>query len=85
MAIETRPETATTEQYRDGEAPPWTDFAHVGPGTLAGRYLRRFWHPVMLARDLKAAGLPEKFKDYGNGFIKTDRWIETIYNSATKK
>jgi cyclase len=35
--------------------------------------------------DLKAAGLPEKFKDYGNGFIKTDRWIETIYNSATKK
>ena len=35
--------------------------------------------------DLKAAGLPDKFKDYGNGFIKTDRWIETIYNSATKK
>lgn len=35
--------------------------------------------------DLKAAGLPEKFKDYGNGFMKTDRWIETIYNSAAKK
>ncbi|HEX5218640.1 MAG TPA: MBL fold metallo-hydrolase [Verrucomicrobiae bacterium] len=35
--------------------------------------------------DLKAAGLPEKFKDYGTGFIKTDQWIETIYNSATKK
>ena len=35
--------------------------------------------------DLKAAGLPEKFKDYGTGFIKTDRWIETIYNSAQKK
>ena len=35
--------------------------------------------------DLKTAGLPEKFKDHGNGFIKTDRWIETIYNSATKK
>ena len=35
--------------------------------------------------DLKAAGLPEKFKDYGNGFIKSDRWIETIYNSASKK
>jgi 5,5'-dehydrodivanillate O-demethylase len=31
----------------------WTDFAHVGPGPLAGRYLRRFWHPVLLARDLK--------------------------------
>ena len=35
--------------------------------------------------DLKAAGLPEKFKEFGTGFIKTDRWIETIYNSATKK
>jgi len=35
--------------------------------------------------DLKAAGLPEKFKDYGNGFIKTELWIETIYNSAQKK
>ena len=35
--------------------------------------------------DLKAAGLPEKYKDFGTGFIKTDRWIETIYNSATKK
>ena len=35
--------------------------------------------------DLKAAGLPDKFKDFGNGFIKTDRWIETIYNSETKK
>jgi len=34
--------------------------------------------------DLKAAGLADKFKDYGNGFIKTDRWIETIYNSAKK-
>lgn len=35
--------------------------------------------------DLKAAGLPEKFKEFGTGFIKTDRWIETIYNSAMKK
>ncbi len=30
----------------------YSDFAHTGPGTLAGRYLRRFWHPVYLARDL---------------------------------
>jgi cyclase len=35
--------------------------------------------------DLKAAGLPDKFKEFGTGFIKTDRWIETIYNDATKK
>jgi 5,5'-dehydrodivanillate O-demethylase len=30
----------------------YTDFAHTGPGTLAGRYLRRFWQPVQRAVDL---------------------------------
>lgn len=30
----------------------WTDFAHTGPGTLAGRYLRLFWHPVHRTEDL---------------------------------
>jgi 5,5'-dehydrodivanillate O-demethylase len=35
-------------------AEDYTDYAHTGPGTLAGRYLRRFWHPVYLARDLPA-------------------------------
>ena len=30
----------------------YTDFAHVGPGTLAGRYLRRFWHPICHVGDL---------------------------------
>jgi 5,5'-dehydrodivanillate O-demethylase len=25
------------------------DFAHTGPGTLAGRYLRRYWQPVHVA------------------------------------
>jgi 5,5'-dehydrodivanillate O-demethylase len=28
------------------------DFQHTGPGTLAGRYLRRFWQPVFRAADL---------------------------------
>ena len=28
------------------------DFTRTGPGTLAGRYLRRFWQPVSRARDL---------------------------------
>ena len=28
------------------------DFEHTGPGTLAGRYLRRFWQPVYRAQDL---------------------------------
>ncbi len=28
------------------------DFAHTGPDTLMGRWLRTFWHPVYLSRDL---------------------------------
>ena len=35
--------------------------------------------------DIKKEGLPEKYKDWGTGFIKTDRWIETIYNSYSAK
>lgn len=35
--------------------------------------------------DIKKAGLPEKFKEAGSGFIKTDAWIETIYKSYSKK
>lgn len=35
--------------------------------------------------DIKKAGLPEKFKEAGSGFIKTDFWIETIYKSYSKK
>lgn len=31
---------------------PWTDFAHTGPGMLAGRYMRSFWQPVRRAQDL---------------------------------
>lgn len=31
--------------------------------------------------DLQKAGLPEKYKAWGEGFIKTDVWIETIYAS----
>jgi cyclase len=34
---------------------------------------------------IQAAGLPEQWKEWGSGFIKTDVWIETIYNSLTKK
>ncbi|HWP29662.1 MAG TPA: aromatic ring-hydroxylating dioxygenase subunit alpha [Chloroflexota bacterium] len=35
-------------------AAAYTDFVHTGPGTLAGRYLRTFWHPVYLAAELPA-------------------------------
>jgi 5,5'-dehydrodivanillate O-demethylase oxygenase subunit len=29
------------------------DFVHTGPGTLAGHYMRRFWHPVYRSQDLQ--------------------------------
>jgi 5,5'-dehydrodivanillate O-demethylase len=32
----------------------YNDFAHTGPGTLAGRLMRRFWQPVYVAADLPA-------------------------------
>jgi 5,5'-dehydrodivanillate O-demethylase len=35
------------------QQPPWTDFAHTEPGTLAGRYLRSFWQPIWHAHDIK--------------------------------
>ena len=35
--------------------------------------------------DLKKAGLPEKFKAAGSGFIKTDMWIEIVHRSYSKK
>jgi 5,5'-dehydrodivanillate O-demethylase oxygenase subunit len=30
----------------------YSDFAHTGPGTLAGRFMRRFWQPIYLGADL---------------------------------
>jgi len=34
---------------------------------------------------IKAEGLPTEWQPWGTGFIKTDRWIETIYRSFTAK
>ncbi len=31
--------------------------------------------------DIKKEGFPEKYKEWGSGFIKTEAWIETIYKS----
>jgi glyoxylase-like metal-dependent hydrolase (beta-lactamase superfamily II) len=35
--------------------------------------------------DLKKAGLPEKYKEAGSGFINTPTWIEIVYRSYSKK
>jgi hypothetical protein len=34
---------------------------------------------------LKTAGLPAEWKTWGTGFINTDAWIETIFNSLSQK
>jgi len=34
---------------------------------------------------IKAEGLPEEWKSWGSGFIKTDVWLELIHNSLSKK
>ena len=34
---------------------------------------------------IKAEGLPEEWKSWGTGYIKTDRWLELIYNSLSAK
>lgn len=35
--------------------------------------------------DVKAAGVPEKYKEWGGGFINASRWLEISYNSLSKK
>lgn len=35
--------------------------------------------------EIKKAGLPEKYKTWGSGFIKTDFWIEILHRSYSKK
>ncbi|CAN5477779.1 MBL fold metallo-hydrolase [soil metagenome] len=35
--------------------------------------------------EIKKAGLPEKYKEWGSGFIKTDFWIDTVHRSYSRK
>jgi 5,5'-dehydrodivanillate O-demethylase len=48
MAVSVRPRKQTYS------AKDFKNFDHTGPGTLAGRYLRRFWQPVYRSQDLNA-------------------------------
>ena len=34
---------------------------------------------------IKAEGLPAEWNSWGTGFIKTDRWLETLYRAYAKK
>jgi len=66
---------ATVDDLKDFRAMLVETTGIVKQGMAAGKSLA----------DLKTAGLPEKFKSFGTGFIKADRWIETIYNDSAKK
>jgi len=35
--------------------------------------------------EIKKTGFPEKYKEWGTGFMKTDQWIDLIYQSYSKK
>lgn len=50
------------------------DFVHTGPGTLAGRYLRRFWQPLYCSHDL-APGCAVPVRILGEDF--------TLYRGKT--
>jgi 5,5'-dehydrodivanillate O-demethylase oxygenase subunit len=45
----------------------YSDFAHTGPGTLAGRFIRHFWQPVYVGSDLKP-GRPVRIQILGEYF-----------------
>lgn len=47
--VSTRSSKDGTNVYRPEDH---TDFAHTGPGTLAGRFMRSFWQPVFRSDDL---------------------------------
>lgn len=50
------------------------DFVQVGPEAIAGRYLRRFWHPVYLSERLEP-GRPKTVRMLGEDF--------TLYRGAS--
>lgn len=43
------------------------DYAQVGPGTLGGEYLRRFWHPIELSSEVQ--DLPKRIKVLGEDLV----------------
>jgi len=45
------------------------DLTRVGPGTVMGDYLRRFWHPVVRAAKLEPDGAPVRIRLLGEVFV----------------
>ena len=44
--------TSDSNDQHDGIVEKIDDFVRTGPGTLAGRYIRRYWQPVYVAEKL---------------------------------
>ena len=44
--------TAISNSDTAGSSVSYADFVHTDPGTLAGRFMRRFWHPIYRSQDL---------------------------------
>ena len=54
--------------YMHNQLPPADDeLTHVGPGTPAGEWLRRFWHPVFVLDELK--DLPRAIRILGEDLV----------------
>jgi hypothetical protein len=43
------------------------ELTHVGPGTPCGEYLRRFWQPMALSKDLQE--LPRRVRILGEDLV----------------
>src|SRR3954453_4191191 len=61
----------------------FSNFGHVGPGTLAGRFLRRFWQPVYRAADL-APGHALPVRLIGGGFTLYRGGSGTVHAVANR-
>jgi 5,5'-dehydrodivanillate O-demethylase len=68
------PDQNLARDLQDGEAGEkriqvsLADIERVGPGTLNGRYMRRFWHPVYHAADIKV-GHVKPLRILGEDFV----------------
>ena len=47
--------------------------------------VRRRMEEGMSLREVKDAGLPAKWTSWGQGFISTPRWLETVYRSLSRE
>jgi nitrite reductase/ring-hydroxylating ferredoxin subunit len=59
--------TAYSAYHHRGRPPEDEELTRVGPGTPCGEYLRRFWQPVILAKEL--GELPRRVRILGEDLV----------------